>query len=344
MAAAGLVCSAFLAVREPPAPEPAAVSLALAVALGAPVAVRRLWPLAACTTVVCAAAFSFAAQMIPDYAAPAPYACLAMVLYTVALAGRWEPLAAVLVAAMLLAELGPRPLVLLALAAPWATGFYVKERRAFAARSAAQLAEQAVAEERLRSAREMHDIVAHSLGVITVQASIAAHVAEARPAEARETLGLIEETGRRALTEMRATLGVLRAPADLAPAPRLADLGALAERAASAGVEVRLDVADLPPLSPGLELAVYRIVQEAVTNVVKHAAPATCEVTVTRDLRITVVDDGSGSGHGAHGHGAGHGLTGIRERVNMYDGEFSAGPRPGGGFAVTARLSPEAAR
>ena len=341
MVAAGLVCSAFLAVREPPAPEPVAVSLAVAVALGAPVAVRRLWPLSACAVVVCAAAVSFAARMIPDYAAPAPYACLVMVLYTVALAGRWEPLAAVSALAMLLAgQIGPRPLVLLALVAPWATGFYVKERRAFAARSAAQLAEQAVAEERLRIAREMHDIVAHSLGVITVQASIAAHVAEARPAEAGKTLGLIEETGRRALAEMRATLGVLRAPADLAPAPRLADLGSLAEHAASAGVEVRLDVADLPPLSPGLELAVYRIVQEAVTNVIKHAAPATCEVTVTRDLRITVVDDGPG----AHGHVPGHGLTGIRERVGMYDGEFSAGPRPEGGFAVSAHLPLEAAR
>ncbi len=341
MAAAVLVCSAFLAVREPPAPEPVAVSLALAVALGAPVAFRRHRPLIACTVVVCAATTAFAAQMIPDYAAPAPYACLAAVLYTAALSGRWEPLAAALAAAAFLTgRIGPWPLVLLAVAAPWAIGFYLREKRAFAARAAAQLAEQAVAEERLRISREMHDIVAHSLNVITVQASIAAHVAEARPSEAGKALGLIEETGRRALAEMRATLGVLRAPADLAPAPRLADLGALADRAASAGVEVRLDVADLPPLSPGLELAVYRIVQESITNVIKHAAPATCEVTVTRDLRITVVDDGPG----AHGHVPGHGLTGIRERVHMYDGEFSAGPRPEGGFAVSARLPLGAAR
>ncbi|MEV7522195.1 histidine kinase [Streptomyces sp. NPDC091371] len=358
-----LVFACYLAVREPPAPEPVAVSWALAAALGGPVAVRRVRPLAAFAAVWAAVVVAFTAGMIPDYASPAPYGCLALVLYTVALGGRWEPvaaLAAALGAGLLLARaVGPWPFVLLAVAAPWGIGCYVRERRAFAERTALQLAEQAVTGERLRIAREMHDIVAHSLSVITVKAAVAAHVADVRPQETREALRHIEETGRRALAEMRSTLAVLRAPDGrsepesgtgtepgaepgaepaTAPAPGLSDLAAVADRAAGAGVEVTLDVAELPPLAAGLELAVYRIVQEAVTNVIKHAAPTVCRVTVTRGLRITIVNEGDV----LPGHTPGHGLTGIRERVAMYQGEFTAGPRPEGGFRVSARLPLEA--
>ncbi|WP_329385129.1 sensor histidine kinase [Streptomyces sp. NBC_01351] len=340
-----LVFASYLAIREPPTPEPVAVSWAMAVAVGGPVAVRRVHPLAAFAVVWAAVVVAFAAGMVPDYASPAPYACLALVLYTAALGGRWEPLVAALGAGLLLArDVGPWPLVLLAFAAPWGIGRYVRERRAFAERSALQLAEHAVTGERLRIAREMHDIVAHSLSVITVKAAIAAHVADVRPQETREALRHIEETGRQALAEMRSTLAVLRTPEgtpeepgapEVAPAPGLSDLAAVADRAARAGVEVTLEVAELPPLAPGLELAAYRIVQEAVTNVIKHAAPTTCRVTVTRDLRIMVVNEGDV----LPGHTPGHGLTGIRERVAMYQGEFTAGPRPEGGFRVSARLA-----
>ncbi|MFG2291710.1 sensor histidine kinase [Streptomyces sp. NPDC048603] len=342
--APALVFAAYLAVREPPAPEPVWASWALAAALGGPVAVRRVCPMPACAVVLAAVVVAFAAGTIPDFASPAPYACLAPVLYTAALGGRWEPLAASLVTGLFLArDVGPWPLVLLALAAPWGLGHYVRERRAFAERTALELAERAVSGERLRIAREMHDIVAHSLSVITVKAAIAAHVADVRPHETREALRHIEETGRRALAEMRSTLAVLRTPEgradpEVGPAPGLSDLAAVAERAARAGVKVTLDLAELPPLPPGLELTAYRIVQEAVTNVIKHAAPTTCRVTVTPDLHITVVNEGDVLA----GHTPGHGLTGIRQRVAMYRGEFTAGPRPGGGFRVAARLPLEA--
>ncbi|MFE1554338.1 sensor histidine kinase [Streptomyces sp. NPDC058734] len=346
--APALVFAAHLAVREPPSPEPVVASWALAVAMGGPVAVRRVYPLSAFAVVLAAVVVAFATGTVPDYASPAPYACLAPVLYTAVLGGRWEPLAASAAAGLLVArDVGPWPLVLLALAAPGGIGFYVRERRAFAERTALQLAERAVSEERLRIAREMHDIVAHSLSVITVKAAIAGHVAAVRPQETQEALRHIEETGRQALAEMRSTLAVLRTPegraetgagtgagAGTGPAPGLSDLAAVADHAARAGVEVTLDLAELPPLAPGLELAAYRIVQEAVTNVIKHAAPTACRVTVTRDLRITVVNEGEV----LSGHTPGHGLTGIRERVAMYQGEFTAGPRPGGGFRVSARL------
>ncbi|MFC9293883.1 sensor histidine kinase [Streptomyces sp. NPDC057011] len=342
--AAALVFAAHLAVREPPAPEPVMASWALAAALGGPVAIRRVYPMSAFAVVLAAVVVAFASGTVPEYASPAPYACLAAVLYTAALGGRWEPLAASLVAGLLVArDVGPWPLVLLTLAVPWGIGFYVRERRAFAERTALQLVERAVSDERLRIAREMHDIVAHSLSVITVKAAVAGHVAAVRPQETREALRHIEETGRQALAEMRATLAVLRTPQGRAetgvgPAPGLSDLAAVADHAARAGVEVTLDLAELPPLAPGLELAAYRIVQEAVTNVIKHAAPTACRVTVTPDLRITVVNEGEV----LSGHTPGHGLTGIRERVAMYQGEFTAGPRPGGGFRVSARLPLEA--
>jgi signal transduction histidine kinase len=173
---------------------------------------------------------------------------------------------------------------------------------------------------------------------------VANYVVGEHPEEAARALSSIEETSRGALREMRALLGVLRAEGDeaLVPAPGLADLKGLVDRTAEAGVRVELDVrGDQPRLSAGLDLAAYRVVQEAVTNVIKHAATDRCRVTVSYvadalDLEIT--DGGAGPGPAGRGPAAGHGLTGMRERVGMYGGELSAAPLPGGGFRVAARF------
>ncbi len=213
-------------------------------------------------------------------------------------------------------------------------------------------ARRGVAEERLRIARELHDVVAHSMSVITVQAGFGHLVVEDRPAEARAALAAIETTGRQALAELRHLLGVLRAdgePAGLDPAPGLGDLPELAARTRRAGVGVVLAVGGEPrELPAGLELTAYRIVQEALTNVVNHAAraaagsPVTARVTVDHQpdaLVIEVVDDGRATPPTAGAaRGAGLGLRGMRERVRPYGGEVAAGPLPGGGFRVAARI------
>jgi signal transduction histidine kinase len=229
-----------------------------------------------------------------------------------------------------------------ALIAGYALGLTVRVRRERAAGDR----ERAVAAERLRIAREMHDVVAHSMSLIAVKAAVGNHVAPEQPGEAREALRVIEETSREALSELRRMLGVLRdgtgVPA-LAPAPALAGLGALADRAAQAGPAVDLVVDGPGELPGGVGQSVYRIVQEALTNVVKHADAATCRVRVTGgdgEVCVEVLDDGRG--------GAvvpGHGLIGMRERVAVYGGEFSAGPAENG-FRVFARLpyEPAAAR
>jgi signal transduction histidine kinase len=220
-----------------------------------------------------------------------------------------------------------------------------------------QLAEarRARSEERLQIARELHDVVAHTMSLIAVQAGVANYVASTRPDEAARALASIEETSRGALGEMRALLGMLRAdesaatlgPASsLVPTPGLADLDGLVKRTAEAGVRVNLDVCgERPPLPAGLELAAFRVIQEAITNVIRHAATDSCQVTVTyqRETLLLAVTDG-GTGHGAADHGAadhgaaGHGIAGMRERVQMYGGQLQAAPLPGRGFRVTARF------
>jgi signal transduction histidine kinase len=173
---------------------------------------------------------------------------------------------------------------------------------------------------------------------------VANYVVGEHPEEAARALSSIEETSRGALREMRALLGVLRAEGDeaLVPAPGLADLKGLVDRTAEAGVRVELDVhGDRPRLSAGLDLAAYRVVQEAVTNVIKHAATDRCGVTVSytaEALDLEITDGGAGPGPAGRDPAAGHGLTGMRERVGMYGGEFSAAPLPGGGFRVAARF------
>jgi signal transduction histidine kinase len=314
----------------------------ISVVAAAPMAARRLWPLPvlALTTFGSVLATVLNAQREPWV----PVACA---LYIVAVTNRKAvpALAGTLAAATIAMGLnmiftpqpfwngpvGPYVFIAVVLIAVWATGLAVHARRDYASR--------AVSDERLRIARELHDIMAHSMSLIAVKAGIANHVADERPEEARDALRIIEATSRSTLNDMRRMLGVLRSETgDLTPAPGVTSLPELVERARTAGVDVTLDVAadDLPE---GLGMSVYRIVQESLTNVVKHAGPVRCRVSVVRDgdeVRIEVTDDGPGGTPGK-----GHGLIGMRERVSMYGGAFAAGPRSEGGFAVSARMPVE---
>ena len=207
-----------------------------------------------------------------------------------------------------------------------------------------QQARAAVAEERARIARELHDVVAHSVSVIAVQTgSIRHRLRKARPAEAQE-LAAIEQTARQALAEMRRMLGLLRADEEglsLAPQPGMDEVERLVERVREAGVDVELMLeGDRRSLSPGVDLAAYRIVQEALTNVIKHAGPAHARVAVRfgeRELELVVSDDGRGPSAEPPDAG-GNGLVGMRERAALYGGSLEARPGEDGGFVVNARL------
>jgi signal transduction histidine kinase len=219
-----------------------------------------------------------------------------------------------------------------------------QERAAELEAAREELARRAVTEERLRIARELHDVVAHSMSIIAVQSGVGVHVLDSQPEEARKALAAVEATSRQALVEMRRLLGVLRADTEprgsLTPAPGLADVEALAAEVARAGVRVEVRVEGTPAELPaGLELSAYRIVQEALTNVVRHAGPATARVAVRHApdrVAVEVVDDGRGGDPG--GGRGGHGIAGMRERAALYGGTLEAGPRPGGGFRVAATL------
>jgi signal transduction histidine kinase len=200
-------------------------------------------------------------------------------------------------------------------------------------------ASRAASDERRRIAREMHDVVAHSVSVMVVQAGGARRILERDPRRAVEAAAHIEDVGRAALTEMRRLLGVLHHADERAPQPTMRELGALVERTRAAGLPVSLTVEGEPRSLPaGMDLAAYRVVQEALTNAIKHAGAAPTEVTVRwapSHLELEIVDTGS---QAANGHGGGHGLVGMEERVKLYDGELRAGRRAGGGFEVVARL------
>jgi signal transduction histidine kinase len=205
-----------------------------------------------------------------------------------------------------------------------------------------QLARLAVAEERLRIGRELHDIVAHAISVMVVQAQAGQRVLEGEQTSARETLTSIESTGRQALVEMRRLLGMLRTEDGalvLAPRPSLAYLDELAERLREAGLPVELHVEGaVKPLPPGVDLSAYRIVQEALTNTLQHAGPATAQVIVRYregEIELEITDDGHGSGEGC---GDGKGLIGMRERAALVGGHVEAGTNGGPGYTVRARL------
>jgi signal transduction histidine kinase len=243
---------------------------------------------------------------------------------------------------------------LLATAVAWLAGENIRQRRArWAAleertllleRERAERDRAAVTAERLRIARELHDVVAHSMSVIAVQAGMGHHVIDTDVAEARRALGAIEDTSRTALTEMRRLLGVLRESGDAAsrsPGQGLADLPRLVAQTRSSGLGVTLEMSGSQQnLPPGADLTAYRIVQEGLTNVIKHGGPvANVRVECTdRLLSIEITDDGRPRGSGAIQDGVGQGLIGMRERVALFDGEFTATRRPGGGFRLFAAL------
>jgi len=213
-----------------------------------------------------------------------------------------------------------------------------------------QSAARALAEERLRIAQELHDVVAHSMSVIAVQAGVGAHVLTDRPEQARAALDAISATSRGTLTELRRLLGVLRDADGVrshAPAPGLGDLSHLVADVRAAGVPVTLTVTGTPKgqcANAGVELSAYRVVQEALTNVIKHAgAPTHVDVKLRHEpgtLAVEIVDDGRGAAAPTVNglSGSGHGLLGMRERVELWGGELAVGPIDGGGYRVSARL------
>jgi signal transduction histidine kinase len=235
----------------------------------------------------------------------------------------------------------------------WLVGFALRERTeqteaaeeraARAERDRETAARLAVAEERSRIARELHDVVAHAVSVMVLQVGAVRHRMPETDTEDRETLRNVEQAGRTALAEMRRLLNAMRhdgEQAELLPQPGLDDLEALVEDVRSAGLPVRVEVrGERRPLAPGLDLSAYRIVQEGLTNALKHANAHQAEVKVCfgpSDLRLEVRDDGRGAPAG--GGALGHGLVGIRERVKIYGGEMSAGASARGGFVLRARL------
>ncbi len=208
-------------------------------------------------------------------------------------------------------------------------------------------AERAVVRERSRIAREMHDVVAHAMSVVAVQAAAGREIVHANPDKAAEVFARIETVGRESLTELRRMLGVLRdsgdSDASLSPQPGIADISAAVEQSAGTGVATELIVeGQRHALAPGIELAAFRIVQEALTNVRKHAGQSASAVVrisyEAHSLIVEVTDDGSGAATTLSGVGAGNGLIGMRERVEIYGGQFTSGPRQGGGYSVRAVL------
>ncbi|MGC5342857.1 sensor histidine kinase [Streptomyces sp. DT24] len=229
----------------------------------------------------------------------------------------------------------------------------IRERAERAERTREEEARRRVAEERLRIARDLHDVVAHHIALVNVQAGVAAHLMDKRPDQAKEALAHVREASRSALNELRATVGLLRQSGDpeapTEPAPGLALLDELVETFRRAGLPVEVARTDRhAPLPGAVDLAAYRVIQEALTNVRKHAGPdAKAEVSVVRvgvTTEITVLDNGGGrperdgAGGDGTGRGGGHGLVGMRERVTALSGTLTAGPRYGGGFRVHAIL------
>ncbi|MEU6281545.1 histidine kinase [Streptomyces sp. NPDC047028] len=225
----------------------------------------------------------------------------------------------------------------------------IRERAERAERTREEEARRRVAEERLRIARDLHDVVAHHIALVNVQAGVAAHVMDRRPDQAKEALAHVREASRSALNELRATVGLLRQSGDpeapTEPAPGLSRLDDLAGTFRSAGLPVQVARADDGTALPAaVDLAAYRIIQEALTNAQKHAGPnARAEVSVVRvgpNIEVTVLDDGPGA-DGEPGAGGGHGLLGMRERVTALRGTLTTGPRYGGGYRVHAILPVE---
>jgi signal transduction histidine kinase len=270
---------------------------------------------------------------------------------TIALSVAWTGVGTVVYGISLTVVLG----VLLYLTFPWLVGLESRrrEQRALDLEARATRAEiareqeavNAVRNERRRIARELHDVVAHEMTVMTIQAAAAERVIESDPVEAQRSMKIVEDAGRRGLTEMRRLLGLLRGDNDLRldPQPGLDSLDRLAVQMIEAGLPVDMTVEGDPrELPAGIDLSAFRIVQESLTNTVRHAGPgATAGVLVTyreEELEIDVSDNGRGAAESLVSTGYGHGLIGMEERVTLLDGSLSAGPRAGGGYRVRVTI------
>ncbi|MCW3816079.1 sensor histidine kinase [Micromonospora sp. DR5-3] len=372
-AVALMLLGAVFLLLAPPELRPAQLWSAVGwSALGAvPVALRRVAPWPA----VGAAVATLAVPVLARHA-PATQGLVFLVLtYTMAAHQRSRP--AMLAAALLwvpvvlvnllvplhgVLDTGPAYLVLnnlLSASVAYTVGRAVqtrrqstrmlRERARFAEASQRSLAEQAVVDERRRIARELHDVVAHQVSVMGVLATGARRVLRRDPDAADEAMATVEETGRATLRELRRLLDVLRTDAEpaaeLTPQPGLTGIEALVEQVREAGLPVTLRVDGAPgPLEEGVALTVYRIVQEALTNALKHAGRATALVRLTvADGFLAVEVTDTGRGPAPVTDGIGHGLVGMRERVALYGGILRTGPRPGGGFRVYARIPLESA-
>jgi signal transduction histidine kinase len=340
-----------------------ALAYVLAVPLTLPFAVHRRWPKAS----LIATLVAFGSFAIANYAVY-PGVSVFVILYGIAAHSdrRHSVLSLGLCVAAMVTALATQPAhvvtsadktsSMLAVAVAWLAGENSRSRRnrwaALEERATMLETEReerdrrAVADERLRIARDLHDIVSHSMSVIAVQAGTGHHLLDRDPEAARRALSNVETASRSALVEMRRMLGVLRddddAPGSRAPAPGMSKLGELVARVRDSGLGVSLSIDDgIPDLPTSIDLAAYRIVQESLTNVMKHGGPvAFVSVTCTpTDLSIEVTDDGRAIGVSPAVHDApGQGIIGMRERVAVYGGEFSAAARPSGGFRVAARL------
>ena len=335
--------------------DPDGLTYVLVVAVNAPIAFRRrAW--GAALAIALAAEFVYAARQYPPFLAPA----VPLIVYLAATRLDDRRSRVVLIVAAVaswigatLAAGGTDPQSVLVVAGMWFLGHYVRTRRLLVAelqqravdleREREERAGRAVAEERLRIARELHDVLAHTMSVVAVQAGTGRLVGTNHPGEAIKALTAVEETARSAMNEMRQILTVLRADGDtgasVTPTPGLDDLADLVAQVAEAGVAVDVRVEGEPrPVPTGVGLAAYRIAQEALTNVIKHAGPARASVVVRytdHDVTVEVSDDGHATASPAAG---GHGLVGMRERAAVHGGELIAGPAPNGGFRVSARL------
>ena len=355
-----VAASVELAANDVHAPLPVLVLFALGTTL--PLAWRRQAPLVVLIVVLGSLAIADAGYNVADEAS-VPFvgvllACYASGAYTSARDGRIAGgilAAMVVLMAVAIGEdvLGDALFIGGILFAVWGTAVVVRSRQELAGALAARTVELehereenaklAVAEERARIARELHDVVAHNLSIMVVQAGAERRALGAERPETSDVLATIEDTGRAAMAEMRRLLGMLRRSDDelaLAPQPSLRHLDALVAQVSEAGLPVDLRIEGEPrPLAPGIDLSAYRIVQEALTNALKHAGPARARVTVRygdNELDIEIADDGAGAADEAPA--GGHGLVGMRERVALFGGDLAAGAKRGGGYAVRARL------
>jgi signal transduction histidine kinase len=330
-----------------------------------PLAVRRRAP--AATMLTAAGALVLAATLVTHSRGIPVEVFLAMLLAFYSVGAHCEDRRAPLVGAVALAAIavvdlvrpgffnssgGSRPGAWLAFAIAWLVGRDLRRRRQRVAdledratrleHDREEKAQRAVAEERGRIARELHDVIAHAVSVIVVQAQAGPHLLD-EPKRVRGVFGSIESSGRDALAELRRVLGILRSEDQqlaIGPQPGLDSLQSLVDQVRASGLPVELRVEGEPfHLPAGIDLSAYRIVQEALTNVVKHAGNASAQVVIRygpRALELDIVDDGLGGTPSVNG--AGHGLIGMRERVALYGGTLETGARNGGGYAVRARL------